>query len=151
MEHWRKYDQTPGTVLDNTIAIGTYIAYTYNKSDTHYHIAKIIDITEDIVTIWHMYTRSTKIKTAIWKPLYVLPKSNQISVKKPKVLNAKNQKLTSKLTRLNLQNKIVVTNVGIRNQQITTGSINILNNTNLAHHVYRKTWKQENLTVFDLD
>ena len=107
----------------------SYITYTHDTSDTHYHIAKIIDITEDVVTIWHMYTRSTKIKTAMWKPLHVLPKSNQISVKKPKVLNAKNQKLTSKLTRLNLQNKIVMINVGIRNQQITTGSINTLKST----------------------
>ena len=71
-------------------------------------------------------------------------------LKKPKVLNDYNQKLTNTLPVLSLQTKIITTNIVMTNKQITVVSIDVLHNVNLKHHVFRKTWKQEDLTIFDL-
>ena len=149
MYKWQSFQHKEGWILDNTIAIGTFIAYRYKLTEKHYHIAKIIDITDGIATMWHHYTRSNQIKTAIWKPLYILPRTNTLSVKKPKVLNADNQKLTSNIEVTALQTIQIATNIAMNKKQITQSSIDILEDTKLKHHVYRKTWKQENLTLFD--
>jgi hypothetical protein len=150
MHKWTKTNPTTAQVIDNTIAIGTYIAYRYTNSGTHYHVAKITDITDGVATIWHLYTRSDQIKTAIWKPLYILPRTNRLTLKKPKVLNVNNQKLTSTITVLSLQTIIIATNIAMKNKQITAASIDVLHDTNLKHHIYKKTWLQKDLTIFDM-
>ena len=129
--------------------MGTYIAYRITNSEKHYHIAKITDITDGIATIWHMSTTSTNIRTANWNMIYLKPKSNIITVKKPKVLNADTLKLCSKLTTISLQTMIVMTNVGLKQNKLTFQSIQKLKKSKLKHHVYRKTWNYKNLIVFD--
>ena len=59
--------------------------------------------------------------------IYLKPKSNIITVKKPKVLNADTLKLCSKLTTISLQTMIVMTNVGLKQNKLTFQSIQKLN------------------------
>ena len=68
---------------------------------------------------------------------------------KPGIINVNEYKLTSKLTVVSLHCATVLNNVKIRNQRILFESIQNLNSKNLTHHVYKSTWLNENLMVFD--
>ena len=149
MFKWTSFHDKDGWIVNDTIGIGTFVAYRYTNTQPYYHIAQIEDITNDVATLWHYFTRSKVLKTAVWKPLYHKPKTNQITIKKPLVLNVNDTKLRSTIKLSSVQMIQVATNLTMNNKQLSQTSIDILKATKLKHHVYRKTWKNKNLTVFD--
>ena len=96
-----------------------------------------------------MSTSNQHLQHARWTTLYLSPRTNLITVRKPRVINAETHKLCSTLRLLSLETMVVLTNVGITQHKITTLSRKTLEKTKLKHHVYRKTWKQQDLVVFD--
>ena len=96
-----------------------------------------------------MSTSNPHLKTARWTTLYLSPRTNLITVRKPKVINAESHKLCSRLRLLSLESMVILSNVGINQHKITTLSRQSLKATMLKHHVYRKTWQQNDLVVFD--
>ena len=148
-EVWKANEDVHTQLVVNDFVIGTYLAYRMTNQETNYHLAKIVDITDNIATIWHMCTKGRHLRSAKWYPLYTNPNGHGVLMKRPNIINAADYKLISKMTVISLHCVTVVPKIKFRNHKILFDSIQELNNKNLQHHVYQRTWLDENLMVFD--
>ena len=51
MDKWTGNNDMDIDISTSLIQMDSYVAYTTPQSLTHYHLAKIVDITNDIVTV----------------------------------------------------------------------------------------------------
>ena len=49
------------------------VAVLDEDTDIHYHIVKVINITDSITTLWYTGTRGKHLKSAVWKFIYHIP------------------------------------------------------------------------------
>ena len=66
-------EQVPGDIqiaLDPEITVGSFVAVLDSSDDTRYHIAKVIDITDQNVMVHYYSTKSRALRGAKWMSLY---------------------------------------------------------------------------------
>ena len=150
MDKWTGNNDMDIDISTSLIQMDSYVAYTTPQSLTHYHLAKIVDITNDIVTVWHMGTRNQHARSAVWKPFYIDPITTELTVVRPNNINATNYRLTSKIKLRQLSLLTQLPNVTLVRDKISHDALTTLNTLKLKHHVYRKTWQNHVLMTFTL-
>ena len=139
MDKWTGNNDMNIDIATSLIQIGTYVAYKSPQSPNHYHIGKILDITDDIATIWHMGTRNRHARSAVWKPYYIDPVSTDLTIVRPNVINDMDYRLTSKIKTRQLSLITHLPNVVLVRNNISHDSLQTLQQLNLQHHVYKTT------------
>ena len=66
--------------IDNSHNVGSFVAIKDQPDDTHYHLTKILSVDEHTTTMHYYVTYGNRLRTAVWKPLYKLPHTNQIVI-----------------------------------------------------------------------
>ena len=73
--------------IDNSLNVGSFVAVLDNTNDDHYHLAKIMTVDDHTTTVHYYATYGKRLRSAVWKPLYQLPHTNQIVMTKPNTIN----------------------------------------------------------------
>ena len=82
--HINKYtspDEVPGDIqiaLDPEVTVGSFVTVLNNSGDARYHVAKVIDITDQNVMVHYYGSISRQLSGAKWIPLYHHPGTSQI-------------------------------------------------------------------------
>jgi len=154
MVKYRSSDEVPANLqmhIDNTISVGSYVAVLDDNEDRHYHIAQVIDITDENTTIHYLGTNGRNLRGALWKKLYHLPGSNEISDQEPRAFVRNWMRFTGVIrTGVGDDSLIVLANLGFTNPgvlRLNARTRKILSRTKLRHHVMRRTWMQGGQTM----
>lgn len=147
MLKYRSQDEVPADLqmnIDNTISIGSYVAVKDDSDDDHYHIAEVIDVTDENTTIHYLGTNGRQLRGALWKKLYHLPGSNEISTAEPQTIVRHWMRFSGVIrTDVGEDSLIVLANLGFTNPgtfRLNKRTRDILNRTRLRHHVMGRTW-----------
>ena len=129
--------------IDNSHNEGSFVAVLDDDEDTHYHIAKILSVDEHTTTIHYYATYGPRLRSAQWKPLYQLPHTNQIVMKKPNTINRNHTQWTGNIDTLPTgEGLIILANIGMTaSMKIDSRARKILRSMNkYSHHVLTHTW-----------
>ena len=129
--------------LDNSHNVGTFVAVLDSTDDTHYHIAKILNVDEHTTTLHYYATYGPRLRTATWRPLYQLPHTNQIVMKKPDTINRNHTQWTGTIDTLPAGDSLIILpNIGMTaSHHISSRSRKALSSMNkYSHHVITRTW-----------
>ena len=130
--------------IDNTVSVGSYVAVLDDSEDRHYHVAQVIDITDENTTIHYLGTGAKNIRGAQWKKLYHLPGSNEISTAEPQTIVRDWMRFTGTIrTGAGEDSLIILANLGFtspRSMRINAKTRDILKRTRLRHHIMARTW-----------
>ncbi len=147
MLKYRSMDEVPASLqmnIDNTVSVGSYVAVIDDTEDRHYHVAQVIDITDENTTIHYLGTNSRQLRGATWRKLYHLPGSNEISEHEPQTIVRNWMRFTGVIrTGAGDDSLIVLANLGFTNPgtlRLNARTRKILSRTRLRHHVMRSTW-----------
>ena len=147
--HMSKYTSTknvPAKVqmyIDDSHNVGSFVAIKDQPDDTHYHLARILAVDEHTTTVHYYATYGNRLRTAVWKPLYQLPHTNQIVMKKPETINRDHVQWTGTIDTLPTGEGLIIhANVNMTpNMKIGSRSRKILNSSdNISHHILARTW-----------
>ena len=148
--HMLKYkspDEVPAELqmyVDNTVSVGSYVAVLDDNEDRHYHIAQVIDITDENTTIHYLGAGGRNLRSAQWKKLYHLPGSNEISTAEPQTIVRNWMRFTGTIrTGAGEDSLIILANIGFTGpdtMRINARTRKILSRTNYRHHVMGRTW-----------
>ena len=155
--HMLKYkspDEVPAELqmyVDNTVSVGSYVAVLDDNEDRHYHIAQVIDITDENTTIHYLGAGGRNLRSAQWKKLYHLPGSNEISTAEPQTIVRNWMRFTGTIrTGAGEDSLIILANIGFTGpdtMHINARTRKILSRTNYRHHVMGRTWMQPGRTA----
>ena len=129
--------------IDNSHNVGSFVAVKDQLDDKNYHLAKILSVDEHTTTVHYYATYGTRLRSATWKPLYQLPHTNQIVMKKPETINRDHVQWTGTInTQPTGEGLIILANVGMTpTKKIGSRSRKILTTMNdLSHHILTHTW-----------
>lgn len=129
--------------VDNSHNVGTYVAVLDSSDDTHYHIAKILDVGEHTTTVHYHATYGRRLRSATWKPLFQLPHTNQIAMVKPNTINRDHTQWTGTIDTLPTgEGLIILANVGMTAQmRVNSRTCKVLRTmTKYSHHRITHTW-----------
>lgn len=147
--HMSKYTSTKNVpaklqmYIDNSHNVGSFVAVKDQLDDTNYHLAKILSVDEHTTTVHYYATYGTRLRSATWKPLYQLPHTNQIVMKKPETINRDHVQWTGTIdTQPTGEGLIILANIGMTpTRKIGSRSRKILTTMNdLSHHILTDTW-----------
>ena len=147
--HMSKYTSTKNVpaklqmYIDNSHNVGSFVAVKDQPEDNHYHLAKILSVDEHTTTVHYYATYGTRLRSATWKPLYQLPHTNQVVMKKPETINREHVQWTGTVeTQPTGEGLIILANVGMTpNMKIGSRSRKILTSMNdHSHHILTNTW-----------
>ena len=133
--------------IDNTHNVGSFVAVLDAAGDNHYHIAKILSIDEHTTRIHYYATYGARLRSATWKPLYLLPHTNQIVMRQPDTIGRNQTKWTGVIdTKPTGEGLIILANIGMTAaMKINSRAYKILHTMNdYSHHVLTRTWMQNN-------
>jgi len=147
MFRYKSPDEVPADLqmqIDNTVSVGSYVAVLDDDEDRNYHIAQVIDITDEITTIHYLGTGGRNLRGAQWKKLYHLPGSNEISVHEPRTIVRNWMRFTGTIrTGAGEDSLIILANLGFTGpdtMRINARTRKILSRSKLRHHVMGRTW-----------
>ena len=115
--------------------------------DNYYHIAKILSIDEHTTRIHYYATYGARLRSATWKPLYLLSHTNQIVMRQPDTIGRNQTKWTGVIdTKPTGEGLIILANIGMTAaMKINSRAYKILRTMNdYSHHVLTRTWMQNN-------
>jgi hypothetical protein len=145
MNRYKALDEVPAglqVVQDTTVSVGSYVAVLDAESDTHYHLAQVTDITDQLTTLHYLGTKSKNLRSAKWTKLFHHPGSGQVVFHEPNTLVRRWRRFEGSIdTRLPQDSLIIMANVGFTsNMRINAASRNILSRLSQRHHVMKRTW-----------
>ena len=125
---------------DNQVNIGDYVAVCDNCNDTRYastfHVAKVLNIEDEIYSVWYMSTIARRMHTAKWKFVYA-ERTGRYSNRVPTHIDRLNSRLTGKID----EDNILMGNLQLnKNYQIRKKCIDKLRKLGLTHHRLGTTW-----------
>ena len=137
-----------GIIRDDSISVGSIVAVLDNDQDTHYHQAKVLDITGSITTLWYAATKGKVLKTAIWKWMYH-SHTNMSEFKykpPPNCINPEDFRFTGTIPTRDLKSSLIIepnlqTKPTVTGLRIGSISVSSLKMTHYSHHVLNKTWR----------
>ena len=130
--------------VDNTVSVGSYVAVLDDSEDRHYHVAQVIDITDENTTIHYLGTGGRNLRGAQWKKLYHLPGSNTISTVEPRTIVRNWMRFTGTIrTGTGEDSLIILANLGFTGpdtMRLNSNTRKILSRSKHRHHVMGRTW-----------
>ena len=137
-----------GIIRDDSINVGSVVAVLDDDQDKHYHIAKVMDITDSITTLWYASTRGKHLRSAIWRWMYHDVSNGNKCVYKPPTncMNPEDFRFTGTIPTHDVNSGLIIesnlqtsaTSTGIRIGPVSVASLNV---TQYKHHVINNTWK----------
>jgi transposase InsO family protein len=129
-------------VQDNSITVNSYIAALDGAEHDNYHIAQVIDITDDLLTLHYMGTGSNNLRSAIWKYMYHNPNGVGVKYFNPNTMTAENSRFTGTIENLALEDSLIILpNLGFDDRmRLSRDTIKILKTFKWKHHIFKKTW-----------
>ena len=148
--HLTKYtslDQVTGDILvpiDNEITVGSFVAVLDSDEDTRYHVAKVIDITDDNTVLHYYGTRSRQIRGAKWVGLYQHPGTNQVVQHEPQTFVRNWKRLTGVIKTRSMDDSLVIlANLGLTDtNRLNAKTKKLLQRTKYKHHIMGRTWNK---------
>ena len=139
---------TPSGILrDDTISKGSVVAVLDKNTDTQYHIAKVIDITGTITTLWYAGTRGKNLKTAVWKFIYHTPgTAGTYQHTQPKCMNPEDFRFTGSIPTHDIHTGLII-ETNLQTKTTKSGfrlgpiSVSTLKKMSFKHHQLGRTWK----------
>lgn len=127
-------------VQDNTITVGSYVAVLDDTGDTHYHIAEVVGMTDQLTHLHYLGTGSKRLHSAVWKHVYHNSEGGFTFTTRNEAMNHNRFSGTID-TRPMGDSLVVLPNLGFnQHMRLTKDTIRILRNLPEVHHVYRVTW-----------
>ena len=130
-------------VVDNNVYVNSYVAVLDEEGDEHYHIAKVLNITEHHTSLHYMGTRSKALRSAKWKLMYHRLNGNGVRTYDPNVITAAHAPLTGDIDTLPRDTSLIVLpNLGFNeHMQLNRDTTLILRSYPHKHHVHGRTWQ----------
>ena len=121
---------------------GSYIACLDDIDDAQYHIAKVLSIVDDIITVWYHGTKHKALKHAVWKPLWHNEHTDAVSFHKPTAINLDDLRFTGSFSLSHDKDQLIILpNVGFTSSmKINHNSRKILEQCVQTHHIRGTTW-----------
>ena len=119
--------------IDTDIIINDFVAMCDEEDDPHdnkYHICKVLDVNEDNIKVWYYGTQSKNIKSAKWRPIYVI--NQKYSFEKPRSIRRSEMRLTNVV----YKDKIYLSKIQLTPKGLTIArkSLKQLSRLKLVHH-----------------
>jgi hypothetical protein len=129
-------------VQDNSVTVHSYVAVLDDTDDTNYHVAQVIDFTDDLTTLHYLATGSKTLRSAVWKYMYHSPTGVGYKYFDPNTMTRDHKRLTGTIdTRPIEDSLIILPNLGFNNEmRLSKDTQKILKTFPQQHHVYRRTW-----------
>ena len=101
-------------ITDTTVTKDSFIAVLDDVDDQRYHLAKVIDIHDDLVTVHYYATRSQNIVNAVWKPLWMTPRRKEVTWVEPQGINKESLRFTGTFSIADDKDDLIIlSNVGL--------------------------------------
>ena len=130
-------------IQDNSVTVGSYVAVMDDSEDDHYHIAQVIEMTDDLTTLHYMGTGSKTLRSAVWKPMY----HNAITGVGYKYFDQRTmdrdwKRLTGSIESRPIEDSLIILpNVGFNDRmRLSKDTQDIIKPFRQKHHVYKRTW-----------
>ena len=145
IHRYRATEQVPAAlqlVIDHTVSVGSYVAVLDTHDSPRYHLAQVIDITDENTTLHYLGTKSRRLRDATWTKLYHHPGSGEVVMYQPRTLVRNWTRYTGVIdTREREDSLIILPNVGLTERaRINGSSRNALDRFPQRHHVVGRTW-----------
>ena len=142
---YRAADEVPAALqlaIDYTVCVGSYIAVLDDENDQHYHMAQVIDMTDQITTIHYMGTKSRRLRDAKWIKLFHHPGTGDVVTEQPQNLIRHWTRFTGVIDTKPIEDSLIILpNVGFTNSmRVNANSRNALGRFKLRHHRMGSTW-----------
>ena len=127
-------------VQDNTVMVGSLVAVLDSAEDTHYHVAEVTDMADDLTMLRYLGTKSKTLRSAVWQYAYM---SNRTTVLKDREHPAlQHRQLIGSVRTLPIgESLIIMPNLGLdEHMRFTKDTIEILKDFPEKHHVHGMTW-----------
>ena len=143
--HPYKSDSLPqmhNLTTDQSITIGSYVACLDDIDDDHYHIARVLSIVDDIITVWYYGTKHSILRHAVWKPLWHDEHTDSVGFHKPTAINLDDLKFTGSFSlSYDKDQLIIIPNIGFTSaMKINSSSRKLLEQCERMHHIRGTTW-----------
>jgi len=150
--HIHKYkslEEVPGAlqvVHDPTISVGSHVAVLDKEDSQHYHLAKVIDITDQTTSLHYMGTKAKSLRSAVWTYLYHHPGTNRVVFHQPETIARNWTRYEGNIDTRPLDDSLIVMpNVGFTDRmRVNAASRNMLNRLTQRHHILgpgrNQTW-----------
>ena len=146
LSHYKSDNVVPAQLqlhIDNTIAVGSFVAVLDNTGDTRYHIAKVIDIGEQTTRLHYYATKAPRLYNAIWRPLYVQPHTNLVVMETPDTITRNHTLFIGDIDTMPLEDSLILLpNLGMTDRKrVNSRTRRILQSkTRYKHHRIGHTW-----------
>ena len=145
MSKYKSPDYVPGDLqvaVDNEVTVGSFIAVLDDSEDKHYHVAKVIDITDDNTVIHYYFTKSRQLRGAKWTALFHHPGTNELVPHEPTALVRNWARYTGTIETRSMDDSLVVlANLGLTDTfRLNAATRKLLARTKLQHHIMGNTW-----------
>ena len=145
--HLNKYtspDQVPGDIqiaLDPEVTVGSFVAVLDETGDARYHVAKVIDITDQNMMVHYYGTKSRQLRGAKWVSLYHHPGTNQIVQHEIQTYARNWTRLTGDIkTGPDDDSLVILANLGLTDtMRLNAVTKRLLNRTKYGHHILGRT------------
>ena len=86
INRYKAVDQVPAALQLIIVSVGSYVAVLDEHDAPRYHLAQVIDITDQNTTLHYMGTKSSRLRDAKWVKLYHHPGSGEVVMYQPRTL-----------------------------------------------------------------
>ena len=107
-----------------------------------YHVAKVIDITDQNIMVHYYGTKSRQLRGAKWVSLYHHPGTNQIVQHEIQTYARNWTRLTGDIkTGPDDDSLVILVNLGLTDtMRLNVATKRLLNRTKYGHHILGRTW-----------
>jgi len=142
---YKSLDQVPGDLqiaVDTEITVGSFIAVLDDSEDRRYHVAKVIDITDDNTVVQYYGTKSRQLRGAKWMALFHHPGTNEVVPHEPTALVRNWARFTGIVETRSMDDSLVILpNLGLTDTfRLNSTTRKLLNRTKYSHHIMGRTW-----------
>jgi hypothetical protein len=145
LSKYKSLDQVPGDIqiaIDTEITVGSFIALLDDTDDSNYHVAKVIDITDDNTVVHYHDTKSRQLRGAKWTALFHHPGTNEVIQRDQTNLVRGWARFTGIIETRSLDDSLVVlANLGLTDtMRLNATTRKLLDRTKYKHHSMGRTW-----------
>ena len=142
---YKSLDQVPGDLqiaVDTEITVGSFIAVLDDSEDRRYHVAKVIDITDDNTVVQYYGTKGRQLRGAKWMALFHHPGTNEVVPHEPTALVRNWARFTGIVETRSMDDSLVILpNLGLTDTfRLNATTRKLLNRTKYSHHIMGRTW-----------
>ena len=146
--HLSKYtspDEVPGDIqiaLDPEVTVGSFVAVLDGSGDKRYHVAQVIDLTDNNVMVHYYGTRSRQLRGAKWISMYHHPGTNQMVQHEVQNSSRDWTRVTGDIkTGPDDDPLIILANLGLtETMRLNANTKRLLKRTKYKHHILGRSW-----------